>query len=198
MMRRLMVEGSEVTILAVVKGLVSEEDVVAKAIAEVGPDAVAVSISKEELAALKKKEDYDKYELSDLEDTYAAFLETFGEVKVPPPCFVRSLDVCTESSVPILPLDMNDELYTETYCQNVRATEMIKESFFSSRAGKKRYDLSSPQDFVRDWDRKINKAKGFRELERAREKHMASVLRNLCTKYRNVLAIVECERAPAP
>lgn len=194
-MKRVKVNGSAVTILPVVKGLVSEEETVEKAIDEVGPDAVAVSISREELAALRNKDDYDKYELSDLEDTYAAFLELFGEVKVPPPCFVRSLDVCTVRTTPILPLDMNDEVYTEAYCQNVKATDMIRESFFSSRAGKKKYDLTSPHDFARSWDRRVNRAKGFQELEKARERHMASVLRNICTKYRNVLAVVECERA---
>lgn len=195
MMRRLRVDGSEVTVLPVVKGLVSEEDTVAKAIAEVRPDAVAVSISKEELAALRNKDDYGRYELSDLEDTYAAFLETFGEVKVPPPCFVRCLDICTDGSVPILPLDMNDEVYTEAYCEHVGTGDMIKESFFSSRAGRKKYDLSSPQNFARDWDRRVNRSKGFRALELARERHMASVLRTLSSKYRNILAVVECERA---
>lgn len=194
-MRRARSNGSEVAILAVVKGLVSEEDAVARAVAEVRPDAVAVSISKEELAALRDRDRYGDYELSDLEDTYAAFLETFGEVKVPPPCFVRCLDVCTVNGIPLLPLDMNDEVYTEAYCEHVGAGDMIKESFFSSRAGRKRYDLSSPQSFVLDWDRRVNRSKGFRKLEVAREKHMAAVLRTLCTKYRSVLAVIECERA---
>ncbi len=193
-MRRARVDGSEIAILPVVKGLVSEEEAVARAIAEVRPDLVAVSISKEELAALRDKDQYDRYELSDLEDTYAAFLEAFGEVRVPPPCFVRSLDICTENGIAILPLDMNDEVFTEAYCENVRTGDMIKESLFSSRAGKKKYDLSSAQAFARSWDQRVNR-KGFRKLETARERHMASVLRTLATKYHNILAVVECERA---
>jgi hypothetical protein len=90
---------------------------------------------------------------------------------------------------------MNDEVYTEAYCEHVGTGDMLRESFFARRATGKTYDLSTPCAFARSWDQRVNKAKGFRELELARERHMAESLRNLAKRYRNVLAVVECERS---
>ncbi len=72
---------------------------------------------------------------------------------------------------------------------------MIRESFFARRATGKKFDLSSPCAFAISWDKRVNKAKGFRELELEREKHMVAALRNLAKMYRNILAVVECERS---
>jgi hypothetical protein len=175
--------------------LVSEAEAVTKAYEEIRPDIVAVSISHEELQGLRKTEDYDKYEPSDLEIIYQAFLERFGEVRIPPPAYVRALMISNEMGTRIVPLDMNEELYTDTYCNKVRARDMIGESFFARRATGRKFDLSSPAAFARSWDRRVNRGKGFRELEEARERHMAHALRNLCSKYHNILAVVECERS---
>ena len=90
---------------------------------------------------------------------------------------------------------MNDELYSTTYCEKVRTGDMIRESFFGRKAARKKFDLSSPQAFVCDWDSKVNKAKGFRELEEERERHFEKVLRRLSGKYHKILAVIECERA---
>lgn len=78
------INGSIIRFLAVVKGLVSEGEAVEKAINEDNPDAIAISISKEELAALGTKEDYEKYEPSDIEEIYSVLLETFGKVDPTP------------------------------------------------------------------------------------------------------------------
>ena len=194
-MRSVDFNGSTILFLPVVKGLVSEGDAVEKAITEENPDAIAVSISKEELAALGHKDDYDKYEPSDIEEIYGVLLETFGEVKIPPPCYVKALDVGTEKSITMVPIDMNEELYTETYCFEVGGLDIIRESMFVRRAHKKKFDLSSAGAFAVDWDRKINKPGGFRKLNHKREAHMADVLRNLAGKYKKVLAVVEYERS---
>ncbi len=194
-MIRVRVDGCDIHILPVVKGLISEEEKVCQAIHEVQPDAVAISVSQEELDGLKNKEDYDKYEMSDLEIAYAAHLETFGEVQLPPPCYVRSMDLCAERSIILVPIDMNEEEFSEAYCSQVGTFDLLKESFFSSRVVKKKFDLTSPERFVEDWDSKVNKAKGFQELERSREKHMAKALQQMTHKYRRILAVVECERA---
>jgi hypothetical protein len=194
-MIRARADGADIAILAVVKGLVADGDAVAKAIRETRPDAVGVSISREELAALRDKSLYDEYEMGALEEVYAEHLAELGEVELPAPCFVSALDTCTELGIPIIPLDMNDAEFTEAYCESVKAADMVRESLFTRRADKKRYDTSSPQAFARDWDRRVNKAKGFRELERRREEHMAAALRNMTRKYRSILAVVETERA---
>lgn len=193
-MRSIRIEAADITLLPVVKGLVSEEGAVTRIFDEVRPEVIAISISREDLEGLHRREDYDKYEPSDLEIIYQAFLESFGEVRIPPPAYVRALEISEERGAPIIPIDMNEELYTETYCQKVRTRDMIRESFFARRATGKTFDLSSPDAFARSWDARVNKARGFRELERAREMHMANALRRLGVKYSRILAVIECER----
>ena len=189
------VNGSTIHVLGVVKGLVAESKKVEEAISTLGPEAVGLSVSKEELAALKVKEDYSKYEMSTLEEVYSVYVESFGPVALPTPAYVRAMELCEERGIPILPLDMNDEEYTEAYCQRIGAMEIARESFFTRSIARKKFDISSPQAFALDWDRRINRAKGFRELEIDRERCMASSLLNLARKHSRVLAIVEFERS---
>lgn len=194
-MKSIRIESASLALLPVVKGLVSEGDAVVQAFEEIAPDVIAVSVSREELIGLRTREDYDKYAPSDLEIIYQAFLERFGEMRIPPPAYVKALDLSESEGTPIVPLDMNDEVYTEAYCNNVGTGDMIRESFFARRATGKKFDLSSPCAFARSWDARVNKAKGFKELELARERHMAAALRNLAKKYPRILAVVECERS---
>lgn len=195
LMRSVEMNGSTILFLPVVKGLVSEGEAVEKAIDEEGPDAIAISISKEELAALGNKEDYDKYELSDIEEIYSILLEKFGEVKVPPPCYVKARDVGIAKNIALVPIDMNEELYTETYCYEIGGVDLIRESMFVKRAHRKRFDYESAGAFAVDWDKKINRPGGFRNLNVKREEHMADALRKLTGKYHKILAVIEYERS---
>ena len=193
-MRSIEINGSTIQFLPVVKGLVSEGDAVEKAINEGYPDVIAVSISKEELAALGNKEDYDKYEPSDIEEIYSVLLETFGEVKIPPPCYVKARDVGTEKNITLVPIDMNEELYTETYCYEVGGVDLIRESMYVKQAHRKRFDFTSAGAFALDWDKKINRPGGFRKLNLKREEHMAEAMVKLTGKYHRILAVIEYER----
>lgn len=198
-MRQVTIDGSAVTVLPVVKGLVSESDTVKNAIERISPDVIAVSISKEELAGLKSMEPTDEVELNDIEIVYAAMLEEFGEVAIPSPYLVTALNLANELNVPLLPIDMNDEVYTESYCRNVKTMEMLKESrkAKSLLRKKKKFDFSTPHTFAESWDSMVNKSEGFKTLEKEREIHMASVLKALTKTYSNILAVVETERSNA-
>ena len=189
------VNGSTIHVLGVVKGLVAESKKVEEAFSTLNPEAVGLSVSKEELAALKIKEDYSKYEMSTLEEVYSIYVESFGPVALPTPAYVKAMDLCEEKTIPILPLDMNDEEFTEAYCQRIGAMEIARESFFTRSIARKKFDISSPEAFALDWDRRINKARGFRELEIDRERCMANSLLNLTRKHSRILAIVEFERS---
>lgn len=127
-MKQIKIENSIVTILSTVKGLVSDSELVKNAVNAISPDVIAVSISKEELAGLKEMEPTDEVELNDIELVYAAMLEEFGEVATPSPYLITALNTAVSQNIPILPIDMNDEVYTESYCRNVKTMEMLKES----------------------------------------------------------------------
>jgi len=194
-MRSTEIDGVAVHVLGVVKGLVSEKAKVRDAILSLDPDVVGLSISAEELEALKVKEDYSKYEMSTLEEVYAVYLESFGPVELPTPAYVEAMELCAEKHIELVALDLSDAEYTEAYCENIGAMEIVRESFFSRSISRKRFNISSPEQFALDWDRKVNRAKGFRELEERREAHMAEELNVLAKAHKKVLAVIEIERA---
>jgi hypothetical protein len=186
------VEGRRLFFLPVIKGLVSEADKVHEAFSTVKPERAMVSLSPEQLLMLGAKDRYSDYEPSMLEAAYAYFLDSFGSVEIPPPCYVRIHDLCQESDVELLPLDMDEYAFTELYCEHVGTMEMFRESRFAKKAPKKRFDLSSPEAFVKDWDAKVNSTKGFRILERARESFMAESIRRWAKD--GALVVMELER----
>ncbi|MFP4545864.1 MAG: hypothetical protein ACLFPN_03330 [Methanomassiliicoccales archaeon] len=194
-MRDLEVNGSRVRILPCIKGLVSEGERVREAVENLNPDVLAISIGREELSGLRELEEDFEYEMSGIERAYADGLSEFGEVVLPPPCYTSALETAEGMGIPIIPIDMNEELYSATYCVSVGTADLIKESFLSKRVEKLRFDLSSPGEFVMDWDRRVNRSKGFSSLQAKREDHMAKVLRRMSKRYRNILAVVELERS---
>jgi len=196
-MRSVRIGTSTVNVLGVLKGLVSESSKVEKAIATLNPDVVGLSVSPEELEALKVKEDYSLYEMSTLEEVYSVYMESFGPISLPTPAYVKALDLCQEKEIPIVAIDLSDADFTEAYCQYIGATEMVREAFFTRSIGRKKFDISSPEAFALDWDRRLNKAKGFRLLEMEREKHMAQKLFELVDKHSIILAVIEYERSDA-
>ncbi|MDH7509022.1 MAG: hypothetical protein QHH00_06455 [Methanomassiliicoccales archaeon] len=194
-MRRVELNGTTINVLPVVKGLVSEESAVEKAFELVCPEVVGISISPEELEGLRRKEDYEKYEPSDLEIAYGNLLSLFGAVKIPPPCYVKALELSERTKTPLVAIDMDEEYYTEAYCNCIGTIDLLQESFFVRRLTRKKFDLSSPHNFVLDWDKKVNATSGFRKLLQMREQYMAERIMQMAPLYKKILAVVEYERA---
>jgi hypothetical protein len=195
-MQRIELSGSEVFLLPIVKGLVADATRVRQAYEEVSPDAMAISISKEELTGLHNKEDYEKYEMSGLEEAYKDLLSTFGEVRLPAPGYVEAMDLAEERNVPLIPIDMNEDDYSESYCRNVKGMDWLRENAFGGTITRRKFLLTSPEEFARDWDRKVNKSRGFRQLLREREERMAHSLTKMTKHYRRILVVIEAERMP--
>ena len=192
-MQEIELNGSRVFILPVIKGLVEEAEKVRKAVDEIKPGAVGISISKEDLDGLRSY-DGEAIELSDLEDAYRIGLQEFGEVQVPPPCYLEAVKVCSELNIPLIPLDMNEELFSERYCELIGGLELVKESFFSHRLAKKKFDMESAEAFVLDYDRKVNGGRGISSLNAEREEHMAMSTLDLAGNYGALLVLMELER----
>jgi len=188
-------EGRRVFLLGVVRGLESERAVVREALGESSADAIALSISDEEMKALELYEKGEVPPSNFEEDVYIDGLSRFGEVKKPPPCFVEARDLARKGGLKCHALDMNDQDYTEAYVSNVGTFEMMRHSMNEARLRRWRSKADTPEDFVIEFDGKVNDAKGFRRLEKARERHMAGRLVELLNDHERVLAVVEVERA---
>jgi hypothetical protein len=186
-------------VIPVIRGLISEGEIVLKALKKYEPDSLGISISNEALEGL---ETYLSNEESNAcaepenveEDVYIAGLSRFGEVRKPPPCFVTAWRFGKERGAPVIALDMNDSQFTDAYCRNVSGLDVM----FSERREKKiaRYKFTSetPAEFVLEWDRTVNSSKGFRNLELERERWLANSINELRHKYKKLAVVIELER----
>ncbi|MDR0777894.1 MAG: hypothetical protein LBE48_00420 [Methanomassiliicoccaceae archaeon] len=188
------IDGCTVDILPVVKGLMSEYDRV-KDIVNGSYDTFAVSLGKEDIAAVvMRKELEDDLYIEDIDVVYLHYLGKFGETAAPAPAFSALVDACGELSVPVQPLDMDEESFSGVYCDIINTFELLGESRLAKKALKKKFDVSSAEKFVISWDMFVNNSKGFRELTRLREKYMANRIKFLAKNSERMLAVVETER----
>lgn len=194
-MIELSVNGSHVTLVPVIKGLVEEGNRVSGIIGSTGHDCVALSISVEEIEGLRNLDPSSEYEMNNVEIAYAKLLSGFGEVQVPPPCFYQAVLTADREGIPTEALDMDDLEYTDAYCELIKIRDMFRESIVSKRILKTKFDVTTVEDFILDWDRRINSPKGFRLLEQRREEFIADRISALTKSYNKVLALVDMERS---
>ncbi len=189
------VHGSRLHLLPVVRGLTSEAAAVRQAFQSSEPDAVALSISPEEMEGLRAQPEVDMPPANFEEELYVRELSRFGEVRKPPPCFVEAFRLSQASRRPLVALDMGDAQYTEAYTQNIGTVELILHSRGARRLRASSFPARTPEELVLLLDDVFNGSRGFRALERDREEYMALQLRNLAATYARPLAVVEVERA---
>ncbi|MBU2565213.1 MAG: hypothetical protein KJ655_03035 [Candidatus Thermoplasmatota archaeon] len=186
----------KIFLVGTVQGLTSERKKIKKAFDRVKPDAVALPISEEELEGLKKISDGEKQEilLSGYEEVYAKKLAAHGEVQVPPPALTEAFELSKENSVPVYAVDMNDKEYTEAFTRNVSTIQLILHSLKIKKLRKKRFKSKTPETFVFEWDKTVNKLKGFRALEKKREEYISKRLSELSERHDRILAVIELQR----
>lgn len=182
-----------VDILPIVKGLVSEAEKVREAYG--GYEAYAAALGIEEITALKHREEIEELqELSEIDMVYVFRLSKFGEIESPTPAFCELVDLCSKDSMDVIPLDMNNEDFTEMYIKTVKTMEFVKEHRIAKKGMKKKFDMSSPESFAISWDEHLNKVKGYLKVSQKREEYMAAQIKDIA-RYRNsLLAVIETER----
>ncbi len=185
---------TSVFVLPVVRGLPRERAAVVKAIDAAQPRIIGVSIAPEELQALKRY-DGTPYAPDNLEEeVYVAGLSAWEEPIKPPPCFTEALRIASARRIRLEALDMDEDTYADAYTSSVSAVELIMQGRLENRLSRKRFRAQTPEEFVMEWDGEVNRTAGFRRLQRLREDHMASVLRELAATAGPVLAVIEVER----
>jgi hypothetical protein len=194
-LEKLKVDGCTVHILSVIKGLKSETEKVQKAFEESKPDKVAISLSKEEVEGLRNiPEDYEP-ELSRYEQIYAEGLGRFGEVAVPPPCYVATLELAEHEGIPLIPVDLDEQTYTDLYCAVVPGTSLFRHSTRTWLLKRRAFSDDGAEQFVIAWDKAVNNMEGFKLIENKRAEAMAKGIREACQRSQSVLAVIELERA---
>ena len=190
------IDGYDTYVLSVVRGLKSEADKVSSAFEQLKPQILAMSISPEEIKGLKAFiEEPFEVEMSRYEELYAARLSKFGDVFLPPPCFLAGLEEADKAGADLIGIDMDDETHTTAYCALVSGRDLFVHSTRFKIVKMKSFRAKTPAEFAIAWDRKVNNLKGFRELEREREAFMSKELMRLSSSGKKVLALIDTERA---
>ncbi len=189
-------DGCTIHILPVIKGLVSETENVRQAFDYVKPDVVAISISKEELEGLRNLPNDYEPELSRYEEIYANGLQRFGEVSVPPPCYVAALELADHKGIPLVPVDMDERSYTELYVLAVSGGTLFRHSTRTWILKRRKFSTESAEEFVLSWDKTVNGLGGFRRIEETRAETISRGILDICSDgHKHILAVVELERA---
>ncbi len=194
----------KIYLLGVIKGLTIERETVRKTVNKIKPDVLGLYVSDHELLGLQSvlKGKTKEVPLSRYEVVYARKLafyaqkdpKKYGEVQVPPPALMEALEIGINNKLPVVALDMDDNMYANVFIQNITTLQLIRHSLRFKRIKKKKFDVVTPEEFTYAWDNELNKLKGFRNLENAREEQMAQRLVQLINKFNCILAILELER----
>ncbi|MFQ5838566.1 MAG: hypothetical protein ACE5HJ_07260 [Thermoplasmata archaeon] len=194
MLRVLQIGPSKVSLLPVIKGLVSEAKMVREHLQSAQFDAVALSISPEELDVIFSNPSVRAPPSSTEEEVYMRELKRFGPVKKPPPCFVEAVRIGRSQGLECFPLDMNEEEFTELYCREVSGLELIRYSLRLKKLTRSSFQAETPDDFVLQFDAFLNWLRGHRRVEETREAHISASIASLCSQGFRPLVLVELER----
>ena len=196
--------GKTIYLLGTIKGLTVERQTVAKAFKRYKPDVIALSVSEEDLVGLESvvKGKTKEVGLSRYEEVYARKLaaiakddpDKYGEVQVPPPALVEGFELGRDNNVPVVAFDMDENLFTDSFVENITTTQLIWHSVRFNRVRKRKFKAKTPEEFVIEWDQVLTKLKGFKNLENKREDFMAKRLLEITNKYDKILAVAELER----
>ncbi|MGN0097904.1 MAG: hypothetical protein ACI38Y_01085 [Candidatus Methanomethylophilaceae archaeon] len=182
-----------VDILPIVNGIVSEAGRVREMMGDY--EAYAASLGIEGIQTIKNRSNIDEeFEVSELDLVYAEHISKFGQVEFPSPAMCAFIDAVKEKGMNVIPLDMNDDDFTQMYCDTVGVTDFVKEHRLAKKGMKKRFKLEDPESFSREWDEYVNTVKGYRETSRNREKYMADQIRDIARFKKSLLAVIEVER----
>ena len=187
---------SEVVIVGAVRGLASEGGRVCSVMEQSNPDMVGLCVSKETLEGMAAPGLVpEKARPCNIEEhIYIKGLSAYGEVLKPAPCFYMGWDRARKSGLPVKPLDMDDEHFTAAYCKYVGSLDMIRQGRSQKLFARHVFKSQSPEGFVLEWDRLVNRLKGYRRLEKARERWVAKGICKLSEGCSRPLVIIELER----
>lgn len=170
-------------LVGAVRGLESETPALWAALEDFAPQELALSLSEDELASLRRYFPPEGPEplvpLSPSEMGYARGLCRFGEVRVPSPSFLLALTWAEARHLPVRSLDPGDEHYSELYVRNIGYFDLLRRNRSErslARAPPVRPDAES---YAVEWEARLGRSAGSRRLERARAEFSSERVRAL-------------------
>ena len=185
----------DIDIIPIIKGLVSEKEKVIEALSKKDYETAGVSWGIEEIEAVRRRDEITgDNETNDIDIIYLYKLKEFGDVDMPDPAFTFVVDEFSKKGVSVIPLDMADQEFAEAYCNEVSTLDFLRENKIVKKMMKKEFTTSSPEEFMMEWDSLINEVKGYRKMNRVKERFVAEQIMDLAKYRKNALVLVEYER----
>ncbi|MBO4569209.1 MAG: hypothetical protein J5674_04545 [Candidatus Methanomethylophilaceae archaeon] len=189
----LKVGGCDVDILPFVSGLESEAEKVRDAFGKY--EAYGTSLGIEGIQAVERRAEIDDDpEVGELDLVYAKLMERFGQVELPSPAVCELVDLCAKEGMTVIPLDMNDEEFTELYCGTVKTLDFVREHHHAKKGLKTGFPAETPEELAVQWDAFVNRIRGYREVSSSREAYIAAQIRDISKYRKSLLALIEVER----
>ena len=185
----------DIDIIPIIKGLVSEKEKVIEALSKKDYETAGVSWGIEEIEAVRRRDEITgDNETNDIDIIYLYKLKEFGDVDMPDPAFTFVVDEFSKKGVSVIPLDMADQEFAEAYCNEVSTLDFLRENKIVKKMMKKEFTTSSPEEFIMEWDSLINEVKGYRKMNKVKERFVAQQIMDIAKYRKNALVLVEYER----
>lgn len=188
--------GKELLVFGGVKGLVRDGNDLESQLQHFRPDLILVSVPPESIESLDTfMKDPFEISLSDYEIIYGSVLSEYGEVMAPPPIYIESLKYARRFGVEILGIDMSEQDYSEAYADNVGTLDLVRHSVRKNRLMRHPFQAKTPEEFVDEWSKLINKVRGLGKVDDARFMEMKKRVGNVLaeTSHQRIAVVIDYE-----
>jgi hypothetical protein len=185
-------------VLGAVRGLASEATAAVAQLDRFRPTVVGVGLSSDELAGLSDyfvgTESEPLVPLTSTETAEIRGLARYGEVRVPHPTFVATIEWARRANVAVEPLDPSDETLAAQFAENVGYVELVRRTVRERGMVRHPPEAKTADEYALAWDRRLTPGAGSARLAAARERGIAESLRRLSENGRRAVGIVDRER----
>lgn len=181
-----------ILLVGINKALKDSGEIVDQVLNEGNFDLILMSVTDDEVQGLREyMKNPVQVEMDDVEIIYEYFMQKFGDTSIPPEAYISALRFADKHGIEIDGIDIPSGMYEDLFVENVQLSDMILLSLRKRRLLKRRWDLSSPEAFISEWDSYLSKG-GYKKLEKERAKHMAAEITS--RKKGSTFVVVESER----
>jgi hypothetical protein len=190
--------GCDVLAVGTVPGFAPDGERVEQAFQAFLPDCVALGVPAEDLTVLESLALADpRPELPRPDEATERLLEllaAFGATAIPSPDLERATVLARAAGVEVAALDLGDQEHASLYTRHVKFRHVIQSNAIKRRLLKGGVEGADAYALADAWDAAWTRPRGLREVEVARESHMADRLREVARGHRRVLAVLPAPR----
>jgi hypothetical protein len=190
----------QIELIGAVRGLLPEATRVVDALATIDPDALGLGLSPEEVAGLQQyfvgQASEPVVPLTSNEIVEARGLIRFGEVSVPNPSFIASIEWAQGRGIPVEPLDAPEDEGASMFARNIGYFELVRRTLREHKLTRNPPKPSTPDEYALQWDQTLAKGKGSKQFARARDTALVTKAQAMLTGRSRVALVVDRERFP--